>query len=62
MSILQEGQIPFQKLGRVGGDHLRIRAGSENFSWPIAELHDEWWNAIFCAVESDSAAEGIPSL
>jgi phosphoribosylformylglycinamidine synthase len=62
MSMLQERQIPFQQLGKVGGDHLRIRAGSENFSWPIAELHDEWWNAIRRAVESDSAAEGIPSL
>jgi phosphoribosylformylglycinamidine synthase subunit PurL len=62
ISILQERQIPFQQLGKVGGDHLRIRTGSENFSWPIADLHDEWWNAIRRAVESDSAAEGIPSL
>jgi phosphoribosylformylglycinamidine synthase len=62
MSILQEGQIQFQQLGRVGGDQLRIRVGSENFSWPTADLHDDWWNAIRLAVESDSAAEGIPSL
>jgi phosphoribosylformylglycinamidine synthase II len=62
MSILQEGQIPFQQLGRVGGNQLRIRVGSEEFSWLIADLHDDWWNAIRRAVESDSAAEGIPSL
>jgi phosphoribosylformylglycinamidine synthase len=62
MSILQEGQIPFQQLGRVGGDQLRIRVGSEEFSWPTADLHEDWWNAIRRAVESDSAAEGIPSL
>ena len=62
MSILQEGQIQFQQLGRVGGDQLRIRVGSEKFSWPTADLHDDWWNVIRLAVESDSAAGGIPSL
>ncbi len=62
ISIFQEEQIPFQQLGRVGGNQLRIRVGSEEFSWLIADLHDDWWNAIRRAVESDSAAEGIPSL
>jgi phosphoribosylformylglycinamidine synthase subunit PurL len=62
MSILQEQQIPFQSLGKVGGNQLRIRVGSEQFSWPVGNLHDDWWNAIRRAVESDSAAEGIPSL
>jgi phosphoribosylformylglycinamidine synthase II len=62
MLMLQERQIPFQQLGRVGGDQLRIRVGSEEFSWPIADLHDDWWNAIRRVVESGSAAEGIPSL
>ncbi len=62
MSILQEGQIPFQQLGRVGGNQLRIRVGNEEFSWPTARLHDDWWNAIRLALGNDSAAEGIPSL
>jgi phosphoribosylformylglycinamidine synthase subunit PurL len=62
MSFLQERQIPFQELGEVSGNQLRIRANSEEFSWPTADLHDDWWNAIRRAVESDSAAEGIPSL
>jgi phosphoribosylformylglycinamidine (FGAM) synthase-like enzyme len=62
ISMLQEGQIPFQGLGRVGGDQLRIRVGSEKFSWSVGNLCDDWWNAIRLAVESDSAAEGIPSL
>jgi len=62
MSILQEGQIPFQQLGRVSGDQLRIRVGSEKFSWPTADLHEDWWDAIRRAVESDLVAEGIPSL
>jgi phosphoribosylformylglycinamidine synthase len=62
MSVLQERQIPFQQLGRVGGNQLRIRLGSEEFSWPVGDLYDDWWNAIGRAVESDSAVEGIPSL
>jgi phosphoribosylformylglycinamidine synthase II len=62
MSILQEQQIPFQPVGRVGGNQLRIRVGSEEFSWPVGDLYDDWWNTIRRAVERDSAAEGIPSL
>ncbi len=62
MSILHQRQIPFQQLGRVGGDKLSICVGSEQYSWSIVDLHDDWWNAIRRAVESDSAAEGIPSL
>jgi phosphoribosylformylglycinamidine synthase len=62
MSTLQARQVPFQELGKVGGNQLRIRVDSDDFSWPIADLHDDWWNAIRSAVESDSAAEGIPSL
>jgi phosphoribosylformylglycinamidine synthase subunit PurL len=62
ISFLQTKQIPFQELGKVSGNQLRIRVDSEELSWPIADLHDDWWNAIRRAVESDSAAEGIPSL
>ena len=46
----------------VHGDQLRIRVGSEEFSWPVGDLYEDWWNAIRRAVESNSAAEGIPSL
>jgi phosphoribosylformylglycinamidine synthase subunit PurL len=62
MSILQERQIPLQQLGRVGGEELSIRIGNDKFSWLITDLYDDWWNAIRRSVESDSAAEGIPSL
>jgi len=62
ISMLQDRQIPFQQLGTVGGDQLRIRVGNEEFFWPVSDLHDDWWNAIRRAVESDLAAEGIPSL
>jgi phosphoribosylformylglycinamidine synthase len=61
-SILRKGKVPFQQLGEVGGDELRLRASNEDFRWPIAELHDDWWNAIKRAIESDSSAERIPSL
>jgi phosphoribosylformylglycinamidine synthase II len=62
MSKLRERGVPHSHLGSVTGDELRIRANDESFRWPIAELYDDWWNAIRHAVESDSAAERIPSL
>lgn len=60
--ILHKSGVPFHQLGKVGGDELRIRVAAENFHWPIADLHDDWWNSIRRAVESDTCAEGIPSL
>jgi phosphoribosylformylglycinamidine synthase subunit PurL len=62
MSILRERNVPFQQLGKVGGDELRIRAAGEELRWPIADLHDDWWNAIKRAVEGDASGERIPSL
>jgi len=62
MSILRDRSVPFQQLGKVGSDELRIRVNSETLQWPIAGIYDDWWNAIQRAVESDSSAERIPSL
>jgi phosphoribosylformylglycinamidine synthase subunit PurL len=62
MSILNDGGIPFQQLGKVGGDQLRIQIGGERFAWPIADLYDDWWNSIRRLLESDTCAEGIPAL
>ncbi len=62
ISILRERGVPFQHLGKIGGDKLCIRADNETFRWPIADLYDDWWNSIRRAVESDSSAERIPSL
>ena len=61
MSKLHERGVPHSHLGTVTGDELRIRANDETFRWPVAELYDDWSNAIRRAVESDSA-ERIPSL
>jgi len=62
MSILRARDVPFQHLGKVGGEELRLRANNETFRWPILDLYDDWWNAIRCAVENDPSAERIPSL
>ena len=61
-SILKKAGVPFQKLGKVGVAQLRIEVAGEKFSWPIADLYDDWWNSIRRLVESDTCAEGIPSL
>ncbi len=60
-AILRERDVPFQQLGRVGSDQLRIQVNNQKFAWPIAELYDGWWNSIRRLVESDSS-ERIPSL
>ncbi|HLW34602.1 MAG TPA: phosphoribosylformylglycinamidine synthase subunit PurL [Chthoniobacterales bacterium] len=61
-AMLQKAGVPFQHLGKTGGDELRIQVSTEKFSWPIADLYDDWWNSIRRLVEGDSCAEGIPSL
>ena len=62
MSILNVRGVPSKKLGKIGGDQLRIRVNDQKFAWPIADLYDDWWNSIRRLVESDSSAERIPSL
>src|SRR5207248_1192851 len=34
----------------------------EKLTGPVVDLYDEWWKSIRRLVESDSGAEGIPSL
>jgi phosphoribosylformylglycinamidine synthase II len=62
ISMLRERDLPFQRLGKVGGDQLRIQVNDQEFAWAIADLYDDWWNSIGRLVESDSSAERIPSL
>jgi phosphoribosylformylglycinamidine synthase subunit PurL len=59
-SILHEYGVPFQQVGKVSGENLCIRVNDETFRWPVAELHDAWFNAIRRTVEDES--ERIPSL
>jgi phosphoribosylformylglycinamidine synthase subunit PurL len=60
MSILRERVVPCEQLGQVGDDELRIRVDKENLRWPVADLYDDWWNAIRRAIEGET--ERIPSL
>jgi phosphoribosylformylglycinamidine synthase len=39
------------KIGVVGGGELTIKAGAWEGKWPLAELHDLWWNAIARAMD-----------
>ncbi len=39
------------RLGTVGGDTLSIKTATGEWSWPLAELHDRWWNAIARAMK-----------
>jgi phosphoribosylformylglycinamidine synthase subunit PurL len=57
---LKSKNIPHAQIGSVITDSLRVTVNDENLGWPVAELHDLWWNSIRRAVESDS--EPIPSL
>jgi phosphoribosylformylglycinamidine synthase len=43
---LEGAGVPFSKLGTVGGEELHIRAGSHVYRWPLAEIHDLWFNSI----------------
>ncbi len=62
ISMLRERGVPFQQLGEVVDNELRIAVNDEKFAWAIADLYDDWWNSIGRLVEGDSSAERIPSL
>lgn len=38
--------VPAVQIGKVGGDKLTVKTASGEFSTPLAELHDAWWNSI----------------
>jgi phosphoribosylformylglycinamidine synthase len=38
--------VPAVQIGKVGGEQLSIKTGQAEFSVPVSELHDAWWNAI----------------
>jgi phosphoribosylformylglycinamidine synthase len=59
IAMLRERDISFQQLGKVSGDEVQIRIDEQTFRWRVAEVYDEWWNAIRRTVEKD---ESIPSL
>ncbi|HAO79046.1 MAG TPA: phosphoribosylformylglycinamidine synthase subunit PurL [Verrucomicrobia subdivision 3 bacterium] len=38
--------VPALQIGKVGGDKLTIKTANGEFSAPLGELHDPWWNSI----------------
>jgi phosphoribosylformylglycinamidine synthase len=42
---------PAVRLGTVGGDALTVKTAGGEFTAPVAELHDAWWNAIARAMK-----------
>ena len=38
--------VPAALIGRVGGDTLAIKTAAGEYSVPVAELYDVWWNSI----------------
>jgi phosphoribosylformylglycinamidine synthase subunit PurL len=38
--------VPAIQIGKVGGDKLTVKTTSGEFSAPLIELHDAWWNSI----------------
>jgi phosphoribosylformylglycinamidine synthase II len=38
--------VPAVHIGKVGGEKLAIKTNAGEFSSPLSELHDAWWNSI----------------
>jgi phosphoribosylformylglycinamidine synthase len=38
--------VPAVRIGTVGGNELKLKTPAGEWSWPVADLHDTWWNAI----------------
>jgi phosphoribosylformylglycinamidine synthase subunit PurL len=38
--------VPAAQIGKVGGDKLTVKTATSEFSAPVNELHDLWWNSI----------------
>jgi phosphoribosylformylglycinamidine synthase len=38
--------VPAVQIGKVGGSQLTVKTAGGEFSAPLTELHDAWWNSI----------------
>ena len=38
--------ISAARIGVITGERLEIKTDAGEFAWPVAELHDLWWNSI----------------
>jgi phosphoribosylformylglycinamidine synthase len=59
-AMLTSKNVPHQKIGHVVSRMFSIKLPDAELSWPIETIHDDWFNAIRRAVESD--AEPVRSL
>jgi phosphoribosylformylglycinamidine synthase len=53
LQFMQSRNLPAHRLGTVGGDELRIVVANETLRWPLAEIHDDWFNTIANAVSGE---------
>jgi phosphoribosylformylglycinamidine synthase len=53
LQMSQRGGVSAHRLGTVGGDRLEITAAGESLRWPLAEIHDDWFDAIARAVSGE---------
>jgi phosphoribosylformylglycinamidine synthase len=44
-------ELSAARIGVVGGADLSIKTTAGEYKWPVAELHDLWWNAIAKAMQ-----------
>jgi phosphoribosylformylglycinamidine synthase len=43
--------VSAMQIGKVGGDKLTVKTANGEFSAPLTELHDAWWNSIARAMD-----------
>ncbi len=49
--LLEARDVPALRLGIVGGPDLKISIASQEFEWPLADLHHAWHDSIVHAME-----------
>ena len=56
LHFLQSRNLPGHRLGTVGGVALAVSVAGETLAWPLAQIHDDWFNAIANAVSEELTA------
>jgi len=51
LSLAHWQGVPARRLGFIGGEDLRIKAGDHAWSWPVSELREKWWGSIRASME-----------
>jgi phosphoribosylformylglycinamidine synthase len=52
LALLDWRGVPAKRLGTVGGNELKITAGSAELRWALSDLHDAWFSSIARAMAS----------